>query len=189
MQSTPDQEDDSQDNFMEARDPAELVMCIVLSAAFFGLAKYVWVPLKNVENWRLFFNIEGFFITVGLLSLVIGLRPYLSPCNLQLSKKGIKYQGPYSTHRKTVNWDQIFKLYVSPELVVALYHPGNKKKGIWPLIIQSVYLSDRERISSSIQRYCPVPPIFVRGPSWTLRLLFVFLFVITVISILQLLVS
>lgn len=185
MQSTSESEGDSQDNFIEARDPSELVMCIILAAAYAGLARYCWEPLQKVGNWQLLFNLEGFFVCISLLALLVGLRPYYSPCNLQVSKKGIKYQGPYWPQRKTVNWSQVFKLYLSPELVVVLYHPGSKGKGIWPLFIQTVYLADRDRVIESIRKYSPVSAVMLHGPSLSTRLLLATLFVLIVIWILQ----
>jgi hypothetical protein len=187
IQVPPEAEDESQDNFVESRDPTELVMCIILSSAYAGLAKYCWEPLRQTENWRLLVNVEGFFLTIALLSFLVGLRPYLSPCSLQLSNKGIKYRGPYWPQRKTVNWSQVFRLYMSPELIVVLYHPSKKNKGIWPLIIQSVYLSDREKIEQSILKYSPVEAVLLSNPGWPLRLMLLSGFVLIVIFILQML--
>ncbi|HEY9869034.1 MAG TPA: hypothetical protein V6D08_07700 [Candidatus Obscuribacterales bacterium] len=170
MPIAPNQEGDPQYNFIEAREPTELIMCVILAAAYAGLAKYAWEPLQRVNNPRLFFNVEGFFITIALLALVVGLRPYFSPCSLQLSNKGIKYRGPYWPRRKTVNWNQVFRMYISPELVVVLYHPWPGNQGIWPLIIQSVYLADREKIPDALRKYCPIEPVMLSGPSLTARI-------------------
>ena len=187
MHSSVDQEGDPQHNFVEAREPTELIMCVILAAAYAGLAKYCWEPLKNVGDPRLMFNVEGFFITISLLSLLVGIRPYLSPCSLQLSNRGIKYRGPYWPKRKTVNWEQVFRLYISPELTVVLYHPNPAKKGIWPLIIQSVYLSDREQIPATFERYCPTEPILLAGPSLSARALMIVGFALVVVWILVML--
>ena len=71
-------------------------MCLVLASAYLGLAKYCWTPLLLAKDWRLLFNIEGFFLAVALLSILVGLRPYMTPSSLQLSNRGIKYRGPLS---------------------------------------------------------------------------------------------
>lgn len=160
---------DYQDNFLEPREPVELMFCIILAAAYAGLAKYCWSPLIQSGAWLIFFNIEGFFITIGLLALMLGMRPYLSPSNLQISKHGIKYRGPYWPQRKTINWSQVFRMYVSPDLILILYKLPNKPKSIRPLIIHSVYLSDRERIPDSIVKYSPIEPIFLANPDWVTR--------------------
>ncbi|MBX9720323.1 MAG: hypothetical protein K2X81_02915 [Candidatus Obscuribacterales bacterium] len=179
------EEGDNQDNFVEAHEPAELVMCIILGAAFVGLGKYCFEPLRASGNWNLLINIEGFFLTIALLSILVGLRPYLSPSSLQLSHRGLKYRGPYWPQRKTVNWDQIYQIYISPELIVVLYHPKPEKKHIWPLLIQSIYLADKERVALSFLNYCPVNPIILKGPSWQLRLISLCLFGLLIIWILQ----
>lgn len=189
MQTNRELEGDSQDNFVEVKDPAETAMCMILGSAYLGLAKFCWEPLLSAQNWQLFVNVEGFFVTIALLALLIGLRPYLSPCSLQLSNKGIKYQGPYWPQRKTVNWDQVFRMYVSPELVVVLYHPKANSKGIWPLIVQSIYLADQDRIPEVFLKYSPVQPVMLSGPSWSTRLLLIVAFSAVVIWIVQSLVS
>ena len=182
-QQPPDQ--DSQVNFLEARDPAELAMCVILAAAYAGLARYCWGPLHSTGNWRLFLNVEGFFITIAALALLLGLRPYLNPCSLQLSRKGIKYRGPYWPQRRTVNWDQVFKLYVSQEVIIVLYHPKSLDKGIWPMVILSVYLSDREKVVDAFLQYCPVVPTLLTGPSLSSRLLFIAVFIVVAVWILE----
>ena len=53
MQIITDQENESQDNYVESRDPTELVMCIILASAYAGLARYCWEPLHLTGNWRL----------------------------------------------------------------------------------------------------------------------------------------
>lgn len=116
-----DQFEDSQDNYVENRDPTELAMCLILAAAYLGLAKFCWQKLVDAGAWKMLFNIEGFFITIALVSIFVGLRPYLSPSSLQLSRHGIKYRGTYWPQRKTVNWDQVVQLYISPELVIVIY--------------------------------------------------------------------
>jgi hypothetical protein len=187
MTNETDAEDDHQDNFVEVRDPTEAAMCLILGACYLGLARFCFGPLQAAGNFRLLVNVEGFFVTIALLSLLIGVRPYLSPSNLQLSKRGIKYHGQYWPQRKTVNWDQVFRLYISPELIVVLYHPNPKNKGIWPLIIQSLYLADRESIDKTFIRYSPVPPIMLEGPSWLSRMIIIVSFAVLVIWILEML--
>lgn len=174
-----------QDNFVEKRDPAELAMCIVLSAIYLGLARYCWTALIAANNTRLLFNIVGFFVTIALLSLVIGLRPYISPCSLQLSGKGIKYRGPYWPQRKTVNWEQVFRVYLSPELIVVLYHPLDNNKSIWPLLIQSIYLADKDNVPKAILKYSPISPILLSGPNWLSRLLVIVGFILIAVFVLQ----
>src|SRR5579872_894589 len=184
-----DQEVDPQDSFVESRDPAELLMCIILAAAYAGLAQYCFTPLQIAGDWRLLVNVEGFFVTIALLSLVLGLRPYLSPCSLQLNRTGIKYRSPYWPQRKTVNWDQVTRLYLSPELIVIFYRPKANSKILWPLIIQSIYLSDREKIENSVLKFSPMPPILLSNPSWPFRLILISLFILIVIFILQTLIG
>ncbi len=191
MSNATDQEGDPQDNFVEAREPTEFIMCLILAAAYAGLARYCWEPLKAIStqsnNVSLLVNVEGLFITIAVLAVLVGLRPYLSPCSLQLSKKGIKYRGPYWPQRKTVNWSQVSRLYISPELIVILYHPWESNKGIWPLLIQSVYLADRENIPQAFAKYCPIQSVLLSSPSWTTRLILIVLFTLVVIWILQVL--
>ena len=162
--------DDAQDNFVEHREPAELIFCIIMAAAYAGLARYCWDPLLTTGQWNLFFTVEGFFITICFLSTLLGVRPYLSPSRLQISTWGVKYRGPYWPQRRTVNWSQMFRLYVSPELTVILYHPPGKTKGVRFLIIQSTYLSNQEQIVESFTKYSPLAPhamknqdIFTKG--------------------------
>lgn len=181
--------DESQDNFVEAHDPAELIMCIILAAAYAGLAKLLFNPLLEAGNWRLLVNIEGFFCIVALLALVIGIRPYISPCSLQLSSKGLKYRGPYWPQRKTVNWERIFRIYLAPEMILILYYPGKERKGIRPLLIQSVYLSDKDKIEDAVIKYSPAPPILLSNPGWMTRLIFIVCFVLLMIAILEWLLS
>ncbi len=179
------QEGDPQDNFLESRNPTELVMCILLAAAYAGLAKQCWEPLLNTSNWRLFINIEGLLVTISLLSMLVGLRPYLNPSSLQLSNKGLKYQGPYWPSRKTINWERIFKLYVCPELIVVLYYSKNNRKQVWPLFIQSIYFADKENIEGSIRKFSLVPPIYLSSPGWQTRLLLMCLIAGSAIIILE----
>lgn len=185
MQSLKDGDSDAQANFIEAREPTELILCVILAAAYAGLAKYCWRLLETTHNWRLFLSIEGFFITISLLSLVLGLRPYISPSSLQIGKKGIKYRGPYWPQRKTVNWEQIFRLYVSPELILVLYHPWKQNKGVWPLLIQTLYLSDREQIVTALACFCPIEPVLLSSPSWQSRFTLLVLFVILLVYFLE----
>jgi len=180
---------DSQHNFVEAREPSELVMCLVLAAAYLGLAKYCWMPLMLTKNWRLLFNVEGFFLSVALLSILLGLRPYLNPSSLQISTKGLKYLGPYWPRRKTVNWDQVLRLYLSSEIIIVLYKPDPKRKRTWPLVIAAIYLAEREKIAQSIIEYCPIEPIIMTSPALVSRVTFAIMFLLVVIWLLELLIS
>lgn len=180
-------EGNPQDNFIEHKDPAELAFCFVLAAAYLGLAKYCWMPLLLTKNWKLLMNVEGFFITIAVLAIVVGLRPYISPSSLQLSEIGIKYRGPYWPSRKTVNWDQVVRVYLSSELIVVLYKPKANSNRIWPLLITSIYLADGEKIGQAIAKYCPVQPIIMTNPALFSRLIMVFIFLAIVVWILEML--
>lgn len=187
MLSSQGQEGDTQDNFVEARDPAELVMCTILAAAYAGLGRYCWEPLLKAGNYGLLLSVEGFFTTTALLALVVGLRPYLSPCSLQVSRRGVKYRGPYWPKRRTVNWEQVYRVYVSPELIIVLHHTKPGSKIIWPMFIQSIYLSDKDKVVDSVIRQSPVPCIRIAGPNWKTRLVLMILFALVVIWILEML--
>ncbi len=187
MPNTPDYEGEPQDNFVEARDPAELVMCIILAAAYAGLAKCCWNPLRSSGNFSMFFSIEGFFGTTALLALLVGLRPYLSPCSLQISNRGVKYRGPCWPQRKSVNWEQICRIYVSPELIIILYHWKPDSKIIWPMFIQSIYLADKDKVAEVIAQKSPLPIIRISGPNWKTRLVLIVTFSMVVIWILEML--
>lgn len=184
-----DQEGDAQDNFVEARDPTELAMCFILASAYLGLAKYCWEPLLLAHNWKLLVNVEGFFVTISAISILVGMRPYMSPSNLQLSSRGIKYRGPYWPQRKTVNWDQIYRLYLSRELVVVLYRskPGGKR--IWPMFITSIYLAERDRIIPTFVKHSPVQPVIMTSPTIVSRIFMGILFLGVVIWILEMLMN
>lgn len=184
-----DQEGDPQDNFVEARDPTELAMCFILASAYLGLAKYCWGPLLQITNWKLLVNVEGFFITIAVLSIMVGLRPYISPSSLQLSGHGIKYKGPYWPQRKTVNWDQVLQIYLSPELIVVLYHPKPTSKRVWPMLITSLYLADRDRIGRAMLRYCPITPVIMTSPHIVSRIVLGLLFLSIIICLLEMLIS
>lgn len=160
---------DAQDTYFEAREPAELMFCVILAAAYAGLAKLCWEPLASLHDWRSFACVEGLFATLTILSLVLGLRPYFSPSSLQVSGHGIKYRGPYWSQRKTVNWEQVFRLYLSPELIIVVYHPQDKPNGVRLLWIQSSYLADREQIVSSFARYALVKPFYLKNPDWYVK--------------------
>ena len=183
-----DSEGEAQDNFVEAKEPSEMLMCLVLASAYLGLAKYCWTPLLLAKDWRLLFNIEGFFLAVALLSILVGLRPYMTPSSLQLSNRGIKYRGPYWPQRKTVNWSQVNKVYLSPELILVLYHPDPKKKRLWPLIIPSIYLADRERIAKVFIRYSPIEAVILSSPALVSRIAMILLFLAVVIWLLEMLI-
>jgi len=177
--SAPDPE--SQDNFVEAKEPSELIFCLLLASAYLGLAKFCWSPLFLTHNWKLLLNVEGFFVTVATIAFLIGLRPYTAPSRLQLSNRGIKYRGPYWTQRKTVNWEQVANVYLSPELILVLYKPNLESKRIWPLAILSIYLAEREQVIKSFLKYCPVQPIMMKSPalvSWILLGLVLFIVVV-----------
>jgi hypothetical protein len=175
---------DPQDNFVEARDPTELAMCFILAAAYLGLAKYCWHPLQDA-NFKLFLNVEGFFITIAVLSMLVGMRPYMSPSSLQLSGRGIKYKGPYWPKRKTVNWDQVFKLYLSPEIIIVLFKNKPESKRIWPMVIMAIYLSDRDQIVRAFVKYAPLKPIIMTSPTLFSRIVFGLCFLIVVLWILE----
>lgn len=163
---------DAQDSYFETREPSELIFCIILAAAYAGLARFCWEPLQASGQWAQFICVEGFFITIALLSIVLGLRPYLSPSSLQISQHGLKYRGPYWPQRKTVNWDQIFRLYLSPELIVIFFHPPNNPKGLRFVVIQSSYLSDRDNIVTSFAKYAMVQPVYMKNPDWYIKAVF-----------------
>jgi hypothetical protein len=191
MQSQIDkaEQNDSQFNFVEAREPSELIMCLILAAAYLGLAKYCWAPLLLSKNWKLLINVEGFLVTIALLSIVIGLRPYLSPSSLQISGKGIKYRGPYWPQRKTVNWDQVLRLYLSPELVIVLYRPVPDRKKSWYLLIPSIYLADRDQIGPAIGKLSPIEPIVMTSPALISRLTLAGIFFLLIIWVLEMLIT
>ncbi|PZM86141.1 MAG: hypothetical protein DKT66_01705 [Candidatus Melainabacteria bacterium] len=191
MSNAPQSEplEDSQDNYVENRDPTELAMCVILAAAYLGLAKFLWAKLVETGNWKMLINVEGFFITIALVSILVGLRPYLSPSSLQLSRHGIKYRGTYWPQRKTVNWDQVVQLYISPELVIVIYKLNKDGKRVWPMLISSLYLAEREKIPNSFVKFCPIEPIIMSGPHLISRIVIVVLFCITLIWVLELLVN
>lgn len=174
---------DLQDNFVETKEPSELIFCVILSAIYAGLARYCWTPLEKSGYLHIFINIEGFFITIAMLSLLLGLRPYLSPSSLQISKYGLKYRGPYWPQRKTVNWSRVRHMYVSPELILVIYSPHNKPKSMRPLLIHSVYLADREKVADSIIKYSPIEPILVANPGLVTRFAQISVFALIVLWI------
>jgi hypothetical protein len=182
-------EGEAQDNFVESKEPSELLMCLILASAYLGLAKYCWTPLLLAKDWKLLFNIEGFFLAIAGLAILIGLRPYLTPSALQVSKFGIKYRGPYWPQRKTVNWKQVTKLYLSPELIVALYHPKEGSRKVWPLIIPIIYLSDRERIAKVFIKYSPISPVILSSPALISRIIVILGFLAVIIWVLELLIQ
>ena len=142
-----------------------MIFCLIIASMYLGLGKYCWNALLLTKNWKLLFNVEGFFISIALLLILIGLRPYLGPSRLQISSKGVKYIGPYWLQRKTVNWAQIVRLYISNELVIILYKPSPDRKRIWPLVIFSMYLADQERIGPAIQSYSPITAVEMSSPT------------------------
>ena len=190
MPSQPDQgaNKDSQYNFVEAREPSELIMCFILAAAYLGLAKYSWAALLVAKNWKLLINTEGFLISIALLAIMIGLRPYLCPSSLQISSKGIKYRGPYWLQRKTVNWEQVLRLYISGELIILLYKPNPDRKRTSPLVVFSIYLADREQIPKAIKQYCPIEPIIMTNWAPLSRIIFIVCVVAIVIWVLEMLI-
>lgn len=160
---------DAQDTYFESREPAEFMFCIILAAAYAGLGKLCWEPLSSLHDWYSFACVEGLFVTFAILSLVLGFRPYMSPSSLQLSRHGIKYRGPYWSQRKTVNWEQIFRLYLSEDLIIVVFHPPEKPSGVRLLMIQSSYLSDRKQIVDSFARYALVKPFYLKNPGWYIK--------------------
>lgn len=180
---------DSQANFVEAREPSELIMCLILASAYLGLAKYCWVPLVLTKSWRLLINVEGFLVTISLLAILVGIRPYFSPSSLQISSKGVKYRGPYWPRRKSVNWEQVLRLYVSPELIILLYRPTPNRKKSWPLVIPSIYLADRSQLPRAISRYSPIEPIIMSSPALLSRITFGILFIVIVVWLLEMLIK
>jgi hypothetical protein len=185
----PNPEGESQDTYIENRDPTEMAMCFILAAAYLGLAKYCWGPLWAARNLKLLFNVEGFFITIALVSILVGLRPYISPSSLQISHFGIKYRGPYWPQRRSVNWEQVIKVYISSELIFILYKPKLDSKRMWAMLIASVYLSERENIATTMENYCPKPVEIVTNPALYSRMLMGFLFFAAVIWILEMLMN
>lgn len=180
---------EAQDNFVESKEPSELLMCLVLASAYLGLAKYCWTPLFLANDKRLFYSIEGFFLSIALLAIFIGLRPFLTPSSLQVSHRGIKYRGPYWPQRKSVNWGQMSKIYLSPELIIVLYHPRADKKRLWPMIIPSIYLADRDRIAQVFLRYSPIKVVILSSPAPISRIIMVLLFLGAVIWLLEMLIT
>lgn len=168
----PSMPSDAQDSYFEQREPSELVFCTILAAAYAGLARFCWEPLEASGQWKHFVSVEGFFITIALLSLVLGLRPYLSPSSLQISQHGLKYRGPYWPQRRTVNWDQIFRLYLSPEIIIIFHRPTGNPKGMALLFIQSSYLSDKQKVVESVAKYAAVKPVYLKNPDWYLKAIF-----------------
>jgi hypothetical protein len=182
-------ENEAQDTYIENRDPTEMAMCFILAAAYLGLAKYCWAPLWAAKNLKLFFNVEGFFITIALISILVGLRPYISPSSMQISHRGIKYRGPYWPQRRSVTWDQVIKVYLSSELIFILYKPKLDSKRMWAMLIASVYLASRENIVASMENYCTKPLEIVTNPALYSRILIGLLFFIAVIWILEMLMN
>lgn len=179
---------EAQDNFVESKQPSELLMCMMLASAYLGLAKYCWIPLYKA-NHKLFYTVEGFFLSIAVLTILIGLRPFLSPSSLQLSFHGIKYRGAYWPQRKSVNWGQIVKVYLSPELIIVLYHPNAGGKRLWPLIIPSIYLADRDRIAQVFVRYSPIKAVMLSSPAPVSRVIMVLAFLGAVIWLLEMLIT
>jgi hypothetical protein len=182
-------EDESQYNFVEPREPSELIMCLILAAAYLGLAKYCWFPLLATHNWKLLINVEGFFATISLLLILVGVRPYINPSSLQISRKGLKYLGPYWPRRKTVNWDQMLRLYSSGELIIVLYRPNPKRKRTNWLIIPSIYLAEHEKVPQVIADYSPVKPIEMTNPALISRIVFFLLCLLLLLWLLELMVN
>ncbi len=181
--------DDSQYNFIEHRDPVETMMCLILAAAYLGLAKYCFTPLSITRNPQLLANVEIFFCSIAALSIFIGVRPYFSPSGLQISRHGIKYQGPYWPRRRTVNWDQVERLYLSSELVIVLYRPDSTKKRTWPMIIPAIYLGQREKMVEVMAKYSPAEPIMMTSPALISRILFALAVIAFIIWLLELIIT
>ena len=191
MQSQPNKskKDGSQYNFVEAREPSELILCLILASAYIGLAKYCWPTLLLSKNWKLLINVEGSLIIIALLVILIGIRPYISPSSLQISSKGLKYRGPYWPWRKTVNWEQVARLYLSGELIIILFRPNPNRKLTWWLLIPSIYLADREQIPKAFTHLCPIEPIIMTDPALISRITFYVLVSVLVVWMLYMFIS
>jgi hypothetical protein len=187
--SQPNRESDSQDTYLENRDPTEMALCLILASAYLGLAKYCWTPLWTAHNLKLFLNVEGFFCTIAVIAILVGLRPYLSPSSLQISHLGIKYRGPYWPQRRSISWEQVIKVYVSSELIFILYKPNLLQKRMWVMLVAAIYLSERQKIAKSMESYCPQPIEIVTNPAVFSRLIMGFLFFALVIWILEMLMT
>lgn len=177
--------DQSQHNFVENQDPALTITCFIVAAAYLGLAKYCFGPLSATKNLQLLLNVEAFFLLFALLAIAIAVRPYLSPSILQISKHGIKYQGPYWPRRKTVNWDQVLRLYLSDEFIVILYRPDPKRKRSWPLWIPTFYLGERAKIVQVVRDYSPIQPIMMTNLSLSTWVVLAVFFLIVLIWLLE----
>lgn len=184
-----EKDSEPQENFVENRNPTEMAMCLILASAYLGLAKYCWQPLLLAHNWKLLINVEGFFITIALIAILMGARPYLNPTSLQISPIGIKYRGPYWSRRKTVNWNQVQRIYVSSELVIVLYRPKLESKRVWPMLISSLYLADRENLAQAIITSSPVVPVIMTNPALPSRIAMGVLFLIIILWILEMVVN
>jgi len=57
------------------------------------------------------------------------------------------------------------------------------------MLISSLYLAEREKIPSSFIKYCPIEPVIMSGPHLISRIAIVVLFSITLIWVLEMLVS
>jgi hypothetical protein len=183
------EEGEGQDTFIENRDPTEMMLCVILAAAYLGLAKYCWAPLWAAHNMRLLVSVEGFFTIIAMLAIAVGLRPYLTPSSLQISHRGIKYRGPYWPQRRTVNWEQVERVYISSELIIVLYYPKPSSKRKWFMLIASVYLSERDKIPDVIEKYCSAPCEVMQNPAIYSRIAMGLLFLAAVVWILEMLMS
>ncbi len=181
--------DQSQHNFVENQDPILTMTCLIVAAAYLGLAKYCFAPLSATKNLRLLFNVEAFFILLALLAIAIAIRPFISPSSLQISRRGIKYQGPYWPRRKTVNWDQVLRLYLSKEFLVILYRPDPKRKRSFPLWVPTLYLGEREKVVQVMSEYSPVEPIMMTNLSMSTWLVVIFFFLLILVWLLEALVG
>jgi hypothetical protein len=60
------------------------------------------------------------------------------------------------------------EVFVSPELVVVMHQPKVDAKGkklrVWPLLIWSIYLADRQNIPAAVLRHCPIQPVMMTNP-------------------------
>ncbi len=182
-------ENQSQHNFVEGRDPVETITCVIVAAAYLGLAKYCFGPLLLTKNWQLIFNVEIFSLFFALLAMVIAVRPYVSPSSLQISGYGIKYQGPYWPQRKTVNWQQVLKIYLSNEFIILLYRPDANRTRSWPLFIPTFYLGEREKIMQVVADYCPIEPIIMTNVSISTWIVLGIFFVLVLIWLLEMIIT
>ena len=69
-----------------------------------------------------------------------------------------------------------------------LYHPIIGRKRLWPLIIPSIYLSDRERLAKVFIKYSPIKAEILSSPALVSRVIMILLFLAIVIWLLEMLI-